>query len=814
MKFKTTFLATALAISIGQAHANDWTVNAVIKNETAAFTKSGEVIGDRGHQTTTGTGATYMGVTTASTPQHSSGDLLKSETSARIFVNGEIGEGSSLHAELRPVFDSQAANNDYEGHQNFTQADYLRELYIDTKLGDVSIRAGKQQVVWGTADGMKLLDIINPTDYREMAQNSMEESRIPVWMLNAEKYLDNGDNVQMILAQPRENVFAGLNRNTATGIRSNTQTASGADDTTLNNGTDTGHAYKLMGPDSITGEYNGFLNIAPDLGSIAGRFAGAFNYMVLFGQSNASSGAWETPVGGTYATSSAAASNIYTGVAGAMSDVRMTGFTVDMFEAMPMGGDSTSMTAALANNQMIASGAASSLASLNFYYLPGGLGSVSSASPSDWTGFAKAVYNTAANMASALGYTPTASSTATGYTADTWANDYAQGSGDAYDAALAFANDLTGEQMLAYGFAPLYNTNTANVTTKQDSAFDYMGSATFLTFDAFGNARSQYIYDMPNNKDLDVAFKYGTHLDNGMNLTWAYSYAYDKNPIINLSWRNDAGEKLHTHRVVLADDYSLVIDDNTVGNGKSGVTATNESLVVTNSASTTDFGQLYNGTSAVTSYGSASGNSAILTFEQTVERIHNLGLAADYSFDTESSGPIVLRGEFLYQQGGYQPVIDKSLLGIGDLVGALKMEKADRFKYVLGADVTALTDMMVSAQFIQERNLDFVDGANRYTTSYANMHLSNGFIKDYGNKEFYSLFLSKPFGDSGEGRWNNIIMLEEGGGRWDRFDVEYSLSNNLIGTFELNNYWGNKDTQFGQLKNTSNVQLGLKYIIE
>jgi hypothetical protein len=478
---------------------------------------------------------------------------------------------------------------------------------------------------------------------------------------------------------------------------------------------------------------------------------------------------------------------------------------VDMFEAMPMAGTG-SMTAALAGNNMIASGGSSTGTDLHFYHLPGGLRSVSSASPSDWTGFAKAVYNTASNMAAALGYSAVTAG-------NTWAEDYAAGGANT-TAAVAFADSLTGAQMLAYGFAPLYNTNLANVTTKQDSAFDYMGNATFLTFDAFGNARSQYIYDMPKNKDLDVAFKYGTHLDNGMNLTWAYSYAYDKNPIINLSWRNDAGEKLHTHRVVLADDYSLVIDDNTVGNGKSGVTATNESLVVTNSASTTDFGQLYNGTSAVTSYGSASGNSAILTFEQTVERIHNLGLAADYSFDTESSGPIVLRGEFLYQQGGYQPVIDKSLLGIGDLVGALKMEKADRFKYVLGADVTALTDMMVSAQFIQERNLDFVDGANRYTTSYANMHLSNGFIKDYDNKEFYSLFLSKPFGDSGEGRWNNIIMLEEGGGRWDRFDVEYSLSNNLIGTFELNNYWGDKDTQFGQLKNTSNVQLGLKYIIE
>ena len=41
-------------------------------------------------------------------------------------------------------------------------------------------------MVWGTADGMKLLDMINPTDYSEMAQNQMEDSRIPVWMINAE----------------------------------------------------------------------------------------------------------------------------------------------------------------------------------------------------------------------------------------------------------------------------------------------------------------------------------------------------------------------------------------------------------------------------------------------------------------------------------------------------------------------------------------------------------------------------------------------------------------------------------------------------
>ena len=39
-------------------------------------------------------------------------------------------------------------------------------------------------------------------------------------------------------------------------------------------------------------------------------------------------------------------------------------------------------------------------------------------------------------------------------------------------------------------------------------------------------------------------------------------------------------------------------------------------------------------------------------------------------------------------------------------------------------------------------------------------------------------------------------MYEEGGGWWNRFDMEYSFTDNLIGTAELNQYWGDEDTQF------------------
>jgi hypothetical protein len=175
----------------------------------------------------------------------------------------------------------------------------------------------------------------------------------------------------------------------------------------------------------------------------------------------------------------------------------------------------------------------------------------------------------------------------------------------------------------------------------------------------------------------------------------------------------------------------------------------------------------------------------------------------------------------------YSPVMDRGSLSIGDLPAALTMRKGDRFKYVLGADITALTNMMVSVQFIQDRNLDHIDSnkdwnsetcsasatnCGVYTTDYATMHLTNGFNKAEKNKDFVSLFLSKPFGELGQHRWNNITMFEDTGGRWNRFDVEYTINDNTIGLIEFNNYWGDRDTQFGQLKNSSNVQLGVKHL--
>ena len=62
----------------------------------------------------------------------------------------------------------------------------IRELYVESYFGDALVRVGKQQVVWGQADGLKVLDVVNPQSYREFILDDFDDSRIPLWSLNVE----------------------------------------------------------------------------------------------------------------------------------------------------------------------------------------------------------------------------------------------------------------------------------------------------------------------------------------------------------------------------------------------------------------------------------------------------------------------------------------------------------------------------------------------------------------------------------------------------------------------------------------------------
>lgn len=74
----------------------------------------------------------------------------------------------------------------------------IRELYWDVALDDIFLRSGKQQVVWGEADGLKLLDVINPQSFREFILDDFDDSRIPLWMINTEYSLNNNGVIQFL----------------------------------------------------------------------------------------------------------------------------------------------------------------------------------------------------------------------------------------------------------------------------------------------------------------------------------------------------------------------------------------------------------------------------------------------------------------------------------------------------------------------------------------------------------------------------------------------------------------------------------------
>jgi hypothetical protein len=319
---------------------------------------------------------------------------------------------------------------------------------------------------------------------------------------------------------------------------------------------------------------------------------------------------------------------------------------------------------------------------------------------------------------------------------DTWAN--LGGTASAVSANVGYTvtgiGDLTGATMLDVGFQSLYNSNLSSFGDgTADSAFEYMDTTTFRTFDAFVNAKSQYVYNMPENKDLDIAFRFKDSTTDGVNYSLNASYNYDKNPIIDLSWRGDSGQKLTVHEVktgYTAQGARQAVD------GTQAYSRTTLQLVDVPNAtqlaadSSNDVG-LYNTTAGgVYSGATGSAGAATLQFSQEVKRVKQIGGSFDTAIETAELGPVVIRGEVLYTKDGYSPVMNKDKLSYGDLVGALQMVKADRFKFVLGADITALTNMMISAQFIQDSNLDFVDNGNNYTTDYATMHLSNGFKRD------------------------------------------------------------------------------------
>ncbi len=86
---------------------------------------------------------------------------------------------------LEPMQDEVSGYSQRKTIGDLTELE-IRELYIDYKIGKHYLTIGKQQTVWGEADGLKLLDVVNPMNMREFFFDDFDYSRIPLWTIKAD----------------------------------------------------------------------------------------------------------------------------------------------------------------------------------------------------------------------------------------------------------------------------------------------------------------------------------------------------------------------------------------------------------------------------------------------------------------------------------------------------------------------------------------------------------------------------------------------------------------------------------------------------
>lgn len=67
----------------------------------------------------------------------------------------------------------------------------LREAYLDIYLKNLDIRVGKQQIIWGKAEGVFITDIVSPKDLREFLLPDFDEIRTGITSFKLNYYKGN-----------------------------------------------------------------------------------------------------------------------------------------------------------------------------------------------------------------------------------------------------------------------------------------------------------------------------------------------------------------------------------------------------------------------------------------------------------------------------------------------------------------------------------------------------------------------------------------------------------------------------------------------
>ena len=101
---------------------------------------------------------------------------------------------------------------DLRSSQNYRQSvkdDYATQLRLDDTYiqgsihSDLDVKVGRQVVVWGKSDTIRITDIINPLDNRVLGMTDIEDLRLSVGMVKLDYYLSKWNFSMMVIPENR-----------------------------------------------------------------------------------------------------------------------------------------------------------------------------------------------------------------------------------------------------------------------------------------------------------------------------------------------------------------------------------------------------------------------------------------------------------------------------------------------------------------------------------------------------------------------------------------------------------------------------------
>ena len=112
-------------------------------------------------------------------------------------VDTKLGKNWSTRVSGRAAYDAAYDINGRTKYTDDIKDNYIKEVelletYVQgSPLSHLDVKAGRQVVVWGKLDNIRVTDILNPLDLREFGVTDIEDIRLPLNMLKIDGYLFN-----------------------------------------------------------------------------------------------------------------------------------------------------------------------------------------------------------------------------------------------------------------------------------------------------------------------------------------------------------------------------------------------------------------------------------------------------------------------------------------------------------------------------------------------------------------------------------------------------------------------------------------------